>query len=425
MVLRLMITFAALAACKRTPDGATHASGSGVFPAVPGTDAASGSAEVRPSEPAGPVTAPPGDDKLATVPKPVVDKLELREVVRGLSRPVLMVVAPGDARKRWFILEQHVGRIRIFENGKLSPKPFLKLGGLSNGNEQGLLGLAFHPKFAENGKLYVNYTADDDDTHIVEYKVSAKDPDSVDVATRREIIAIDQPYSNHNGGHLEFGPDGKLYTGMGDGGSAGDPERNGQNPKALLAKILRFDVDAAKPAPEIVHMGVRNPWRFSFDAKTRGLYIGDVGQNLWEYVFVASTADGLNRNFGWNTVEGNHCFRSKKCDRTGFTPAVAEYPHDQGCSITGGYVYRGKALPELEGRYFYADYCTGLLRSFKWTHDPSSGTAQGWVREHWDWKASLDRGGILSQVSSFGVDHDGELYIVELTGEIYQLVRRR
>ena len=419
----MMITFAVLAACKRTPDGATHASGSGAFPA--GLDAA---VEVKPtqqSEPRVPVTAPPGDDKVATVPADIAGKLELREVLRGLARPVLMVVAPGDPRKRWFILEQHVGRIRIVENGKLLPKAFLKLDKLSGGNEQGLLGLAFHPKFSENRKLYVNYTAADDDTHIVEYQVSQQDPDSVDVTTRREIIEIDQPYSNHNGGHIEFGPDGKLYTGMGDGGSAGDPEENGQNKTALLAKILRFDVDAAKPAPEIVHMGVRNPWRFSFDAKTQALYIGDVGQNLYEYVFVASTQDGIHRNFGWNIVEGNHCFRTKTCDRTGFTPPVAEYPHAEGCSITGGYVYRGKALPELDGRYFYADYCTGLLRSFKWTHDPSSGTAPGWVRDHWDWKGTLDRGGILSQVSSFGVDHDGELYIVELTGSIYQLARKR
>lgn len=428
----MMITFAVLASCKRTPDGATHASGSGAFPAAPDA-AADKQVEVKApqqSEPRIPTAPPPGDDKVTSVPADVVGKLELREVLRGLARPVLLVVAPGDPRKRWFILEQHTGKVRIVENGKLLPKPFLRLDKLSNGNEQGLLGLAFHPKFAVNRKLYVNYTAADDDTHIVEYTVSAQDPDSVDVTTRREIIEIDQPYSNHNGGHLEFGPDGKLYTGMGDGGSAGDPERNGQNKTALLAKILRFDVDAAKPAPEIVHMGVRNPWRFSFDAKTKGLYIGDVGQNLWEYVFVASTADGIHRNFGWNVVEGNHCFRSKQCDRTGFTPAVAEYAHAEGCSITGGYVYRGKALPELDGRYFYADYCTGLLRSFKWTHDQlsgssASGTAPGWVREHWDWKGSLDRGGILSQVSSFGVDHDGELYIVELTGSIYQLARKR
>jgi glucose/arabinose dehydrogenase len=338
---------------------------------------------------------------------------------------VLLVVAPGDARKRMFIVEQHAGRIRILENGKLLEKPFFTIDRkLSLGNEEGLLGLAFHPKFAENGRLFINYTEADKDTHIVELEVSAQNPDAVDMSTWREIVEIEQPYSNHNGGNLVFGPDGKLYTGMGDGGSAGDPQRNGQNPKALLAKILRFDVDAAKPAPEIVHMGVRNPWRFAFDPVGGALYIGDVGQNLWEYVFVASGTDGVSHNFGWNVAEGSHCYEAKTCDKAAFTPPVAEYPHDQGCSITGGFVYRGKALPELIGRYFYADYCTGLLRSFKWTHDPSSQRAPGWIRDHWDWKGAIDRSGVLSQISSFGVDHDGELYIVELTGSIYKLARR-
>lgn len=365
--------------------------------------------------PAGP---PPGTDKLVRVPADIAAKVELREVVRGLSRPVLLTIAPGDARKRMFIVEQHVGRIRILENGKLSPKPFFSIDGISDGNEQGLLGLAFHPKFAENGKLYVNYTADDKDTHIVEYRVSAADPDVVDTNTRREIIEIDQPYSNHNGGGILFGPDGKLYAGMGDGGSAGDPLEAGQNPKMLLAKMLRFDVDvdAEKPTPEIVHMGLRNPWRFWFDTKTGALFIGDVGQNKWEYVFVVDN-DGKKHNFGWNVVEGNHCYGKKKCDKTGFTLPAVDYPHDEGCSITGGVTYRGKALPFLDGRYFYADYCTGLLRSFVWT--------QGVVREHWDWKAAIDRNGILDQVSSFGVDHDGEVYVVKLTGSILKLAPRR
>jgi glucose/arabinose dehydrogenase len=372
-----------------------------------------------------PVSAgpPPGTDRLVTVPAGIAAKFELREVVRGLDRPVLLTFAPGDPRRRLFIVEQHVGRIRILEDGKLLPRPFFQIGGLSQGNEEGLLGLAFHPKFAENGRLFVNYTAADMDTHIVEYKVSA-DPDAVDPATRREIIEIDQPYSNHNGGGILFGPEGKLYAGMGDGGSAGDPKRAGQNPTALLAKMLRFDVDAASPTPEILHLGLRNPWRFWFDAKDGALYIGDVGQNLWEYVFVVSGTDGIRHNFGWNVVEGNHCYGARTCDRAGFTPPVAEYPHDEGCSVTGGVTYHGKALPSLEGRYFYADYCTGLLRSFVWTRDPSSPTAPGWIREHWDWKASIDRRAALTQISSFGVDHDGEIYIVKLTGEILLLAPR-
>jgi glucose/arabinose dehydrogenase len=368
---------------------------------------------------AGPAEPPPGDAKLVAVPADIAGKVAVKEIAHGLKRPVLLVAAPGDARRRLFILEQHAGKIRVLENGKLSDKPFFSISDLSRGNEQGLLGLAFHPAFAKNGKLYINYTAKDDSTHVVEYRVGA-DPDAVDVATRRELLHVDQPYSNHNGGHVEFGPDGKLYTGMGDGGAANDPQRNGQNDKALLAKMLRIDVEAKDPKVEIVHMGLRNPWRFSFDRKTGDLIIGDVGQNLWEYVHGVRGGDTKRHNFGWNVVEGTHCFNAdtggnkKSCTKDGFTPPLVEYPHEEGCSITGGYVYRGKALPALEGRYFYADYCTGLLRSFVWS--------QGYVREHWDWKRAIDREGVITQVSSFGVDHDGELYIVELTGSIYQLV---
>ncbi|MBA3394271.1 MAG: PQQ-dependent sugar dehydrogenase [Deltaproteobacteria bacterium] len=429
---RLVTLFVLLAGCRgdgRSPDHAQRhvPEGPGSATVAQPADSPGGSA-AEPGSAAPPVATPtgtpPGSAKLVPVPTELGSKVALREVIRGLDRPVLLTVAPGDTRRRLFIVEQHVGRIRILENGKLLPSPFLTIDGISKGNEQGLLGLAFHPRFAENRKLYINYTARDKDTHIVEYQVSAQNPDTVDPATRREIIEIDQPYSNHNGGHVLFGPDGKLYTGMGDGGSAGDPLRAGQNPKLLLGKILRFDVDAAKPVPEISHLGARNPWRFWFDAKTGALYIGDVGQNLWESVFVVSGTDGVKHNFGWNVTEGNHCFEAKTCDRTAFTPAVADYPHDQGCSITGGVTYRGKALPMLDGRYFYADFCTGLLRSFVWTHDPSSPTAAGWVREHHDWKKTLDREGDVSQISSFGVDHDGEVYVVTLTGAIYQLVPR-
>ena len=397
-------------------------------PVHPGSGTAAQPLDQPKTEPAAtaPTQAPAGTDKVVPPPAAVADKIALKEIAHGLRRPVLLVVAPGDSRRRLFIVEQR-GAIRILETGKLLPKPFFTISGLSTGNEQGLLGLAFHPKFADNGKLYVNYTTRDDATHIDEYKI-ANDPDTVDPATKRELIVIEQPYSNHNGGHLEFGPDGKLYTGMGDGGAANDPHGNGQNAKSLLAKILRFDVDAAKPTPEIVHLGVRNPWRFSFDRKTGDLFIGDVGQNLWEYVFAVSGADQTRKNFGWNVVEGSHCFNAetgggkKSCDKTGFTLPIAEYPHGEGCSITGGVVYRGKALPMLDGRYFYADYCTGLLRSLTWTRDASSPTANGWAREHWDWKPAIDKQGVLTQISSFGVDHDGELYIVELTGDIYQLV---
>ncbi len=353
--------------------------------------------------------APP-DAKLYAVPADVAGKLALREVVHGLDRPVLITPAPGT--RRLYIVEQR-GRIRILEDGKLLPDPFFTIGGLSEGNEEGLLGLAFHPDFAKNGRVFVNYTSRDMATHIVEYHATA---DRIDPKTARELIRIAQPYSNHNGGNLAFGPDGKLYTGMGDGGAANDPHGNGQNLHALLGKILRFDVD--HPQPEIVHVGMRNPWRFSFDTDGT-LYIGDVGQNLWEEVDVAPTT---SLNFGWNIMEGTHCFdadtgaNKADCAREGLTLPVTEYPHDEGCSITGGRVYRGRALPQLAGTYFYADYCTGLLRSFRWSPDG--------IRDHWDWKAALDREGVLQQVSSFGTDADGELYIVELTGAIYELVAR-
>lgn len=412
----MTILIAALA-CRREPDHAKSQVPRIVVKPVPATPDASVAPDPEPE----PTSPPPGNDKLVPVPAEIAATVELREFVRGLARPVALVATPGDPRKRLFVVEQHVGRIRIIENGQLLPKPFITLDkDLATGEEQGLLGLAFHPKFADNGKLYVNYTADDMDTHVVEFRVSTTNPDTVDLSTRREIIEIDQPYSNHNGGHVVFGPDGKLYVGMGDGGSAGDPKRAGQNPKALLAKILRFDVDTEKPVPEIVHLGVRNPWRFSFDAQTGGMYIGDVGQNLWEYVWVAPVED--KRNFGWNVVEGSHCYKAADCNKSAFTPPAAEYSHDDGCSITGGVVYRGKALASLVGRYFYADYCTGLLRSFTWTRDSSSPTAAGFVRDHWNWKPALDKRGVLSQISSFGVDHDGEVYVLKLTGTIYKLV---
>lgn len=364
------------------------------------------------------------------VPAAIAGKLKLTRVMIALRRPVLVTAAPGDGA-RLYVVEQ-LGAIRIFENGSTRKDRFFDMvGKVSTGNEQGLLGLAFHPKFAENGKLYVNYTDRSDDTHIVEYQVTA-DRSRVDMATARELAMIKQPYSNHNGGHLLFGRDGKLYAGLGDGGSAGDPKENGQNRKALLAKLLRFDVDAAAGSaaakPEILHWGLRNPWRFSFDDKTGDLFIGDVGQNRYEYVFAVAGDDDRLHNFGWNVVEGNHCYGAASCDRRGFTPPAVEYPHDEGCSITGGVVYRGKKLPELDGVYFYADYCSSLLRSFRWTRDAGdtklgSGAPTGYVREHWDWRAAIAPEGKLSQISSFGTDAEGELYIVSLTGVVWKLER--
>ena len=359
---------------------------------------------------------------LMAVPPAVAVTAKLQVLIKGLSRPVLVTAAPGDTSKRLYIVEQ-TGRVRVLEGGKLRAAALLDVSNeISDGNEQGLLGLAFHPQFAQNHKLYVYLTDREGTSRVFEFVVEG---DRVVATSRRELLMVKQPYSNHNGGNVAFGPDGKLYLGLGDGGSGGDPKRNGQNPTALLGKLLRLDVDAAKPQAEIVHLGLRNPWRFAFDPTNGNLFIADVGQNQWEQVYAVAGEDARKHNFGWNVVEGNHCFEAATCDRNGFTPPIVDYSHDAGCSITGGVVYRGKALPALAGHFFYADFCTSLLRSVAWqpaATAPALGGATGVVTAHWDWKAALDPHGTLSQIASFGTDADGELFIVSLTGTIWQVV---
>lgn len=356
---------------------------------------------------------PPPSEELSPAPEAAAGGVRLVELTDALSRPVLVTFAPGDPRRRLFVVEQ-VGRIRWFEDGKLAGGVMLDLSKqVSRDNEQGLLGLAFHPRFAENRRLFVYYTDKRDDVRIVEYQVAADDPDRVDVASARELIKIDQPYANHNGGHLQFGPDGKLYAGVGDGGAAGDPLKAGQDPAQLLAKLLRFDVDAAAPKAEIVAMGLRNPWRFDFDPATGDLYIGDVGQNRWEMLYAVEVGTIDGRNFGWSVGEGRHCYEQKTCELSAFTPPVTDYPHPDGCSVTGGVVYRGAALPALDGVYFYADYCMGWIRSFRWRPDG--------IRQHWDWRPALDPDAKLTRISSFGRDADGEIYVVSLGGSVYKL----
>lgn len=352
-------------------------------------------------------------------------------VLSGLDHPVDLEAAPGDTA-RLFIVEK-TGRIRIAEDGALLPRPFLDLSGrVSQGGEQGLLGLAFHPQYASNGKFYVDYTDGAGDSRVVEFLVSS-DPDSAS-ATERLILVVDQPYSNHNAGRLAFGPDGYLYVGFGDGGSAGDPENRAQNPGVLLGKMLRLDVDHPDPSagtaysippdnpfvgragyrPEIWDLGLRNPWRYSFDRATGDLYIADVGQNLWEEVDVEAPGDG-GRNYGWNVMEGLHCYAATQCDTTGLTPPVIEYGHDPGCSITGGFVYRGRAIPALAGTYFYGDYCSGMVRSLRF--------ADGRAVDEQDWTSALRTasGQAMSGLSSFGEDARGELYLVLLGGEVYRI----
>lgn len=358
---------------------------------------------------------PPVSEELTAPPGALVGQVALARIATGFDRPLLVTFAPGDPRRRLFVVEQ-TGRIRVIEGGQRTDEVFLDLSGqVSSGNEQGLLGLAFHPRFAENRTLVVDYTDPDGDTNVVAYTTTA-DGSRVDPASARPLLHIAQPYANHNGGNLVFGPDGKLWIGTGDGGAAGDPQGNGQDPDALLGKMLRLDVDAAAPRPEIVARGLRNPWRYAFDAATGDLYIGDVGQNEWEQLYVVPAGHLTGHNFGWNVAEGRHCYQAATCDRSAFTAPVTDYPHRDGCSVTGGVVYRGKALPALDGVYFYADYCTAFVRSFRW--------APAGIRDHWDWKAALDPDGTLTQVSSFGVDADGEVYVVSLAGDVYRLAPR-
>jgi glucose/arabinose dehydrogenase len=380
---------------------------------VPPTRRAPRSPSAFAREVAGDPTA--GANKPSPPPAAVRDAVTLRRVLHGLSQPVLVTSAPHDGRL--FVVEK-TGTVRIARDGTVASRPFLDVTRLvSSGSEQGLLGLAFHPRFAENRRLFVHYTDRDGDTRVVEYRVRGDDPDTVDPTSARVVLAVDQPYANHNGGDLVFGPDGKLWIGLGDGGSAGDPQRNGQDRSSRLGKMLRLDVDAARPAPEIAGIGLRNPWRYAFDARTGDLYIGDVGQDRWESIYAVPADRVMGQNFGWSVAEGAHCFRREGCDRSAFVTPVVDYPHGEGCSVTGGVVYRGKALPALDGAYFYADYCTGLLRSFRWSRRTG-------VRDHWDWRAALDPERKLNSVSSFGVDADGEVYVVSIVGDVYLLARR-
>jgi glucose/arabinose dehydrogenase len=330
----------------------------------------------------------------------------------------------GDGSGRLFVVEQ-TGRIRVIKNGVLLPAPFISfVGEVSQGSEQGLLGLAFHPNYETNGKFYINATEPDGDTVINEYRVSS----NPDVATRvggRRILTIDQPYANHNGGHLAFGPDGMLYIGMGDGGSSGDPGNRAQNLDSLLGKMLRIDVNGTSSGKayripstnpyvgkagrdEVWSRGLRNPWSFSFDRVDGTLWIGDVGQNRYEEIDrSASPSLGKGANYGWRIVEGRHCYRpSTGCKMTGTILPVVEYSHSQGCSVTGGYVYRGTAIPALAGLYVFGDYCSGTI----WTIPRTAGATTP--------KAQLMD--TSYNISGFGEDESGELYVVDHGGTLYR-----
>ncbi len=349
----------------------------------------------------------------------------LELIASGLSSPVYVTTPPGDT-ERLFIVEQG-GSIVIVDDGSLLSTPFLNIEGEVNCcGEQGLLSVAFHPNYDQNGQFFVYYTLlDSDNSRIARYTVSSN-PNVADDQSALEIMTVEQPFGNHNGGLLKFGPDGFLYIGLGDGGSGGDPFGHGQDSTTLLGSILRIDVDGGSPyaipadnpflgaqdaRPEIWAYGLRNPWRYSFDRSTGDLYIGDVGQGDWEEIDVQLESSSGRENYGWNTMEGSNCFGSNSCDAGGLVLPVHEYSHDSGnCSVTGGYVYRGSRSPSVTGHYFYADYCVGAIRSFRF----SSGAAV----EHRDWTPEF---GTVSSVSSFGEDANGELYVVSLGGSVYRI----
>jgi glucose/arabinose dehydrogenase len=335
-------------------------------------------------------------------------------VEHAFSKPVFLTTSP-DNTDRFFVVEQG-GRIFILAGGQLKPSPFLDIAeSLSTGGERGLLGLAFHPRYSSNGRIFVNYTrAQDGATVIAEYRVSS-DPDKAD-PHERILLTIPQPYPNHNGGMLTFGPDALLYIGMGDGGSGGDPQNRAQNPEELLGKFLRIDVDGSPPyrippdnpfvgqqgKPEIYAIGVRNPWRFSFDRTTGKLWAGDVGQHKWEEINVIEKG----KNYGWRLLEGAHCFNpTTDCKRLpDLVDPLTEYHHEQGrCSVTGGYLYRGTRIPILQGTYLFGDYCSGEIWGFR------------------NGQTSLLLDTDL-RISSFGEDREGEVYVIGHEGEIKKIV---
>ena len=350
----------------------------------------------------------------AQLPSP--EAYQWREVARGLTKPVGLTHA-DDGSGRLFVIEQP-GIIRILQNNVILPTPFLNIRARvgDGGSERGLLGLAFHPQYSQNGYFFVNYTDLNGDTVVARYRVSS-DPNQADPASEEIVFTLGQPFGNHNGGHLAFGPDGYLYIGTGDGGSAGDPEGNAQNLDSLLGKMLRLNVDHLpynippdNPfGDEIWAYGLRNPWRYSFDRLTGDLYIGDVGQNQWEEIDFWERKAPPGANFGWDFWEGNHPYEGTPPEGLAMIAPVAEYDHTQGCSVTGGVVYRG-ALSAWQGVYLYGDYCTGrvwgLLRN-----------ADGvWLN------ALLFETGL--NITSFGEDENGEVYLLHYGGAIYKLSER-
>ncbi len=402
LALVLLVALAGASACKRQPTGT---------PDVVGTTPA-------------PEVTPPAEEP---TPTPLAQlTLALEPVASGFDQPTY-VTGTGDGSGRLIVLEK-TGRAWVLKGGQRSAAPFLDLSAVvSTQSEQGLLGMAFSPEFSEDGTVWVDYTRADGATVISSFSVSG---DVADVASEYVWLTIPQPYANHNGGMIAFGPDGNLYVGMGDGGSGGDPQGNGQNPQALLGKMLRLNVlyDATETrdtvygippdnpfvgqagwAPEIWALGLRNPWRFSFDRKTGDLWIGDVGQNAWEEIDFQPASSAGGENYGWSLWEATHPYPpGASPSPEGMTMPVLEYDRQTGTSVTGGYVYRGSAQPAFWGTYFYADFSYGRIWGLQRAADGGVET-----------RLLLDNDMLIS---SFGEDDEGELYLVDFNGGVYRMV---
>jgi len=373
-----------------------------------------------PLDPLSPSVTSPSQTTATSSPRPTLADVRIRLVqVATLEQPLAMAVRRGDPA---LYVAEKTGKVVAVRDGIVDPAPVLDLTGqVSLGGEQGLLGLAFSP----SGRfLYVNYTDTNGDTHVTEYAIG---DERADPATRRDVLFVEQPYANHNGGNLAFGPDGYLYIGLGDGGSGGDPHGNGQSLSALLGKMLRIDprpsgesaygippdnpfVDRSGARPEIWAYGLRNPWRYSFDRETGDLWIGDVGQSAWEEVDFQPSGSSGGENYGWNRMEGAHAYDGADPPADVIRP-VFEYSHDGGgCTVVGGYVYRGESIPDLVGAYVFADLCLGRLEAIR--------VEDGRVTGH------RVLGPVVPNVSSFGEDAQGELYAISLGGAVYRLALR-
>jgi glucose/arabinose dehydrogenase len=329
--------------------------------------------------------------------------MRLVKVSSQFENPLVVTYEPGRP-KRLYVVDK-IGRVSVLENGKVRAKPFLDVRSLiTAGGEQGLLGFAFDPGYVRNHRFYIAYTSANGRNVVARYRSNGQ---TAIPGSRVTLFSVRDPYGNHNGGNLAFGPDGKLYTSIGDGGSGGDPENRAQNMRSLFGKLLRLDVNRATPRWEIAALGLRNPWRFTFDRRTGDLWIGDVGQGDVEEIDVVPRGTAGLLNFGWDVYEGTHTYEEKPLGPGTLVQPLYQYSHDNGCSVTGGYVYRGSAIPRLRGRYLFGDYCAGTIWSLKLVGGKATDVRREPIK--------------VPGLSSFGETATGELYLTSDDGPLYRL----